>query len=129
MAKAELGVKRICLSCSMRFYDFKRSPIVCPGCGAEFDFKNLTKGKKSREVKKAKSKESISENAVDFEGEPSNGGDGPDKADAGNDDEINFDEEDEDEDENEDDTDETSLIRDNLRDDDPLLPSLDKKEE
>jgi uncharacterized protein (TIGR02300 family) len=35
MAKAELGTKRICVSCSTRFYDLMRSPAVCPKCGTE----------------------------------------------------------------------------------------------
>ena len=49
MVKAKLGVKRTCLSCSMRFYDFKRKPIICPGCGVEFDPNNLLKrSQKSR---------------------------------------------------------------------------------
>lgn len=30
------GFKRICASCSTRFYDFNRSPILCPKCGTEF---------------------------------------------------------------------------------------------
>ena len=50
MAKAELGVKRVCLSCSMRFYDFDRNPIICPGCGAKFDPQRHTKARKVREL-------------------------------------------------------------------------------
>ena len=53
MAKADLGTKRACLSCGMRFYDFKRSPILCPGCGAEFDPENIVKNRKSRLTSKA----------------------------------------------------------------------------
>lgn len=30
------GLKRICMSCSTRFYDFSKRPIVCPNCSAEF---------------------------------------------------------------------------------------------
>jgi uncharacterized protein (TIGR02300 family) len=36
MAKAELGEKRRCLSCSAAFFDLNRSPIVCPKCAAVF---------------------------------------------------------------------------------------------
>ncbi len=36
MAKAELGVKRRCLSCSAPFFDLNRTPIVCPKCAAVF---------------------------------------------------------------------------------------------
>ena len=31
----------------MRFYDSHRSPIICPGCGAEFAPENLIKVQKS----------------------------------------------------------------------------------
>jgi uncharacterized protein (TIGR02300 family) len=30
------GLKRICLSCSTRFYDFNKRPIMCPNCSTEF---------------------------------------------------------------------------------------------
>jgi uncharacterized protein (TIGR02300 family) len=35
MAKPELGTKRVCVSCSARFYDLTKVPAVCPKCGAE----------------------------------------------------------------------------------------------
>ena len=35
MAKPELGQKRICVSCSTRFYDLTKAPAVCPKCGTE----------------------------------------------------------------------------------------------
>ncbi len=34
---ATLGVKRGCPKCSTKFYDFARSPILCPKCGTEVD--------------------------------------------------------------------------------------------
>ncbi|MFO1038277.1 MAG: TIGR02300 family protein [Geminicoccaceae bacterium] len=43
MPKPEWGTKRSCLSCGARFYDFGRSPIVCPSCGAVFDVEVLTR--------------------------------------------------------------------------------------
>ena len=42
MAKPEWGTKRICQSCGARFYDFGRSPITCPACGAEAYSKQLS---------------------------------------------------------------------------------------
>ena len=36
MSKAELGVKRRCLSCNKPFFDLNRAPIVCPSCDAVF---------------------------------------------------------------------------------------------
>ena len=34
MAKPEWGTKRIG-PCGTKFYDFNKSPIICPGCGGE----------------------------------------------------------------------------------------------
>ena len=48
MAKADLGTKRSCMSCGMKYYDFNRSPILCPGCGAIFDPENIIKSRKGR---------------------------------------------------------------------------------
>jgi hypothetical protein len=36
MAKAELGTKRLCLSCSTHFFDLNRTPVVCPKCKEPF---------------------------------------------------------------------------------------------
>lgn len=36
MAKPDLGFKRVCGSCGTKFYDFGRSPIVCPKCGTVY---------------------------------------------------------------------------------------------
>ncbi|MFN4090453.1 MAG: TIGR02300 family protein [Alphaproteobacteria bacterium] len=35
MANPELGTKRTCLQCGVRFYDLERTTIVCPKCGHE----------------------------------------------------------------------------------------------
>src|SRR5271155_4978075 len=35
MAKPELGTKRVCVSCSARFYDLAKQPAVCPKCATE----------------------------------------------------------------------------------------------
>ena len=67
MAKVELGLKRACLTCDMRFYDFKRSPIICPGCGTEFDLENLLKGRKSRAAPKSVAKAGVSDDADDLD--------------------------------------------------------------
>ena len=37
MARPELGLKRACQSCSSRFYDLMKAPIVCPKCGTIFE--------------------------------------------------------------------------------------------
>ena len=36
MAKPELGTKRLCASCSAKFYDLSKDPIHCPKCGAVY---------------------------------------------------------------------------------------------
>lgn len=41
MAKAELGAKRRCLSCSAAFFDLNRAPIVCPKCATVFQVVEL----------------------------------------------------------------------------------------
>jgi uncharacterized protein (TIGR02300 family) len=35
MAKPELGLKRVCVSCGTKFYDLARAPAICPKCGTE----------------------------------------------------------------------------------------------
>lgn len=36
VAKPELGSKHQCESCSTKFFDLNKDPILCPRCGAEF---------------------------------------------------------------------------------------------
>jgi len=42
MPKEEWGVKRVCPSCSTRFYDLQRDPMTCPECGHGFSLESLT---------------------------------------------------------------------------------------
>jgi len=56
MPKAEWGVKRTCSSCSVRFYDLTRDPIICPKCGAELDISVPVKSKRAKPVAKAAAK-------------------------------------------------------------------------
>ncbi len=42
MPKDEWGVKRICPTCSTRFYDLRTDPMTCPNCGAVFTLESLT---------------------------------------------------------------------------------------
>ena len=46
MAKSDWGTKRICQSCATKFYDFGRTPIVCPKCGTAFDPEILLKSRR-----------------------------------------------------------------------------------
>jgi uncharacterized protein (TIGR02300 family) len=36
VAKPELGTKRVCAGCNLKFYDLHKTPIVCPTCGVVF---------------------------------------------------------------------------------------------
>ena len=115
MAKAELGIKRVCLSCNMRFYDFDRSPIICPGCGVEFDPQRLTKSQKSSRAPQAETK--VTEATVEA--------DNITEVDASED--IDF--VDVDVDVDVDDKDGPGLIQDDIGDNDELLPNLDTQGE
>jgi uncharacterized protein (TIGR02300 family) len=42
MPKDEWGTKRICPTCSTRFYDLRHDPLACPNCGAIFTLESLT---------------------------------------------------------------------------------------
>lgn len=35
MAKPELGLKRVCVSCGTKFYDLTKTPATCPKCATE----------------------------------------------------------------------------------------------
>ena len=125
MAKADLGKKRACLACGMRFYDFNRSPIECPGCGAEFDPQNIIKSRKGRPLAKSAAREDdnvTDDNQIDED-------DANDLTDAAvgddNDDDIDFDGEDE----LDVDDDAPGIIQDDIGDGDELMPNLDDKDE
>ncbi len=42
MPKDEWGAKRVCPSCSTRFYDLGTDPMTCPACGTTFTLDSLT---------------------------------------------------------------------------------------
>jgi uncharacterized protein (TIGR02300 family) len=53
MVSTELGQKRRCFSCGVKFYDFNKSPITCPECASEFDPENLLKSRRGKSAVKA----------------------------------------------------------------------------
>ena len=126
MAKVDLGTKRACLACGMRFYDFSRSPIMCPGCGAEFDPQNIIKSRKGRPATKTKSRADVDASDDDH---IEDGDDTEELTDAvaddNDDDNIDY----EDDDEVDVDDDGPGIIQDDISDDDELLPNLDDKDE
>ena len=115
MAKAELGKKRVCLSCKMRFYDFNRSPVLCPGCGAEFDAQRHPKSQKSPRSPQAETKLNESIVEVDKGTEVDEG------------DDMDFEEDDVHV--HVDDKDGPGIIQDDIDDDDELLPNLNTQDD
>jgi uncharacterized protein (TIGR02300 family) len=45
VAKPELGIKRLCASCGVKFYDLSKTPIVCPKCSTVYEVTLPTRGK------------------------------------------------------------------------------------
>ena len=126
MAKANLGTKRACLACGMRFYDFDRSPIKCPGCGAEFD-PEIIKRRKDRPVVKTASSDVVEATDNDQIEDVDDAEELPVATDNNNDDDnIDFDDDDVDVDV---DDDGPGIIQDAISEDDELLPNLDDKDE
>jgi len=126
MAKADLGTKRACLACGMRFYDFSRSPIICPGCGAEFDPENIIKSRKGRPAAKTTSRADVDATDDDQIEDDDDADELTDAVvDDDGDDDIDFD----DDDDVDVDDDGPGIIQDDISDDDELLPNLDDKDE
>lgn len=133
MAKADLGIKRACLSCGMKFYDFNRTPIICPGCSTEFSLENLLTSRKGRSALKStvsKAQAKKSEDAEDQDENVHNDEDGDDEnaeqnAGIGEEDNLDYDEEDD----VTEDSDGPGIIQDEITEDDELLPNLNDGDE
>lgn len=70
MPKDEWGVKRVCPSCSSRFYDLRNDPMTCPSCGATFALESLTANKpKALRPEKAKPEPEDVDDLPDIEAE------------------------------------------------------------
>ena len=52
MTHKNLGRKRRCASCGIKFYDLTKTPAVCPACGTEFDPEVLLKSRRGRATAK-----------------------------------------------------------------------------
>ena len=48
VATDKKGLKRICMSCGTRFYDFNNRPVMCPNCNAEFTGEVKSRGRKAK---------------------------------------------------------------------------------
>ena len=130
MAKADLGLKRTCLSCGMRYYDFNRTPIICPGCQTEFDPEAVIRSRRGRSAPKsgkaaeAPAAADVNE-AAEEEAAVAQKDDGTGSADA----EMEFDEDsvDNDIDANADDS--AGLISNDLDEDEDILPGIPEEDE
>ena len=130
MVKVDLGTKRACLACGMRFYDLSRSPIICPGCGAEFDPENIIKSRKNRPATKTISREDITVIDHDqIENDDVTNDLTDTVVDDDDDNDIDFDDNDSDNVDVDVDDDTPGIIQDDISDDDELLPNLDNKDE
>jgi uncharacterized protein (TIGR02300 family) len=47
-ATSPMGLKRICTSCGVRFYDMNKRPIVCPSCDTAFTGEVKLKARRGR---------------------------------------------------------------------------------
>ncbi len=52
MANPKWGTKRICQNCGTKFYDLKKTPIICPSCETQFDPEALLKSRRPRAAAK-----------------------------------------------------------------------------
>lgn len=69
MAQSNLGTKRVCVSCSARFYDLNKNPAVCPKCGAEqpVELPRLRRPVEAAPESKPKTGENAVDNDVDVD--------------------------------------------------------------
>ena len=134
MAKADLGIKRACLSCGMKFYDFNRTPIICPGCSTEFSLENLLTSRKGRSALKSTVSKSQAKKSEDVEDQDENvhidedGDDENAEQNAGigeEEDNLDYDEEDD----VTEGSDGPGIIQDEITEDDELLPNLNDGDE
>ena len=65
MSKQEWGIKRVCPSCSIKYYDFNKNPIICPKCEFEFDPDLLLKSRKGRSIATKIEEDSILQDTKD----------------------------------------------------------------
>lgn len=130
MAKAELGLKRSCLSCGMRYYDFNRTPIICPGCQTEFDPELVVRSRRGRAGVKSDNKASKAAAAemaddVSTNEDDDSQVDDETSVDEKSDDDVGFDDDDIDVS----DDDSAGLIADDIDEDDEIITGIPKDDE
>ncbi|MBB2200149.1 TIGR02300 family protein [Gluconacetobacter tumulisoli] len=77
MAQPNLGTKRVCVSCSARFYDLNKNPVVCPKCGTEqpADVPRIRRAPDAAAVAPVKPKDDDADTAVDLDADDADGED------------------------------------------------------
>lgn len=78
MPKDEWGVKRICPSCSTRFYDLRTDPMTCPACATTFTVESLT-ATKPKALRPEKTKPTPADDLPDIEADEPIESDGDDE--------------------------------------------------
>src|SRR3954463_6023090 len=53
MSKPEIGTKRQCTNCGAKYFDLRKSPIVCPKCGVVFQAASIQTREVFRRAAKA----------------------------------------------------------------------------
>ena len=124
MAKADLGLKRTCLSCGMRYYDFNRTPIICPGCQVEFDPEAVIRSRRGRATpKSAKAAEKLPAEETEEEAISTDNGQDASSGEA----DMEFDGDDDDIDADADDR--AGLISNDLDGEEDILPGIPEEDE
>jgi uncharacterized protein (TIGR02300 family) len=114
----------------MRYYDFNRTPIICPGCQTAFDPELVVRSRRGRAVPKSESKAGkanastvVDEAAAPDDEEPQ--ADEEKSATEGSEDEDEF----EGDDINVDNDDSAGLIANDLDEDEEIIPGIPKDDE
>ena len=61
------GAKRKCTQCSTLFFDFGKSPIVCPNCGADVNSLLTNVSKRGRPPKAVKVQQAPQDSEIEIE--------------------------------------------------------------
>jgi uncharacterized protein (TIGR02300 family) len=75
LAKAALGIKRVCPACHQPFYDLQKNPAKCPNCAHAFDPSEVLRGRRGRNTEDMRKPEEAKL------AKPLDGGDVPDLTD------------------------------------------------
>jgi uncharacterized protein (TIGR02300 family) len=67
MEEIEKGAKRKCTQCSTLFFDFGKSPIVCPNCGADVNSLLTNVSKRGRPPKAVKVQKAPQDSEIEIE--------------------------------------------------------------